>query len=130
MLQGITNFSIRIGRTLQPLAGQKLLQHVSSLAPSLHTLDLQAYFSEVESTSSFLGLDFPCLRSLSLATFFKGKTLQAMDFWERHPSIVYLNVASSILQGDRHWFASVLPDKFLPNLLHLRVCGFSEWHQM
>jgi len=53
-----------------------------------------------------------------------------MAFWERHPSIEYLDVASNLLEGDEHWFASVLPDKFLPKLRYLRVCGFLEWHQM
>ncbi|KIM39326.1 hypothetical protein M413DRAFT_197303 [Hebeloma cylindrosporum] len=46
-----------------------------------------------------------------------------MAFWERHPSIEYLNLASNLLrQGDKHWFGgSILPNKFLPRLLHLRV---------
>ena len=53
-----------------------------------------------------------------------------MAFWERHPSIIYLNVASNLLRGDKHWFGSIIPDKFLPNLRYLRVCDFSEWHKM
>ena len=116
--------------TLQPSASQKLLQHISSLAPSLHTLVLQPSCSEFESTSSILGLDFPCLRSLSLKTFSDVKTSQAMAFWERHPSIVYLNVASDLPRADKHLFGIILPDKFLPNLRYLRVCGFSEWYKM
>lgn len=105
---------------LQPLAIQK---YISSLAPALHTLHLQLCCARFTSPSSIFELNFPCLRSLSLAEFSEVDTLQAMAFWERHPSIEYLILASNLLrQGDKHWFdGSVLPNKFLPKLLHLRV---------
>jgi hypothetical protein len=67
-------------------------------------------------------LDLPCLRSLSLKLFREVDTAQAMEFFDRHPSIEYLNITDNFLSdpSDR-WFASELPQNFLPNLVHLRV---------
>jgi hypothetical protein len=46
-----------------------------------------------------------------------------MAFFERHPAIEYLNVASNLIGVDQRWFLPELPHKLLPNLRHLRVSG-------
>ncbi|KAG6915215.1 hypothetical protein DXG01_012686 [Tephrocybe rancida] len=119
----ITSLSLHIfGREVETLAIHKHLHHMSSLAHSLHTLDLKPDASEdYASLSSIFEIDFPCLRSLSLASFSEINTSQAMAFWERHPSIEALDIASNDHQDSR-WFAPVVPATLLPKLLHLTVC--------
>ncbi|KAG6824596.1 hypothetical protein H0H92_006387 [Tricholoma furcatifolium] len=94
----------------------KLSQHMSSLACSLDSLYF--YTPGVEFPSLILGAHFPCLRSLTLDGF-EPDTEEAMSFWERHPSIEYLDLRSH--ERSNNWFTSPLPDNLLPNLLHLRV---------
>ncbi|KAF8877825.1 hypothetical protein CPB84DRAFT_1794588, partial [Gymnopilus junonius] len=89
---------------------------LSSLPTSLHTLELSPGYIQSTSVSPIFKLNLPCLRSLTLATFSDMDTEQSMAFFERHPSIEHLNIASN---GDTGWFSSDLPDRFLPNLLHL-----------
>ncbi|KAF8966811.1 hypothetical protein BDZ97DRAFT_603489 [Flammula alnicola] len=118
----ITSLTIHfVGFTLQQSGSDKLLAHISSLAPSLHTLDLTPSSSDFASPSPIFELDLPFLRSLSLASFTEVDAAQAMAFFERHPSIEYLNVASNLIGTNNRWFASELPPKFLPNLRHLRA---------
>ncbi|KAG6831059.1 hypothetical protein H0H92_012982 [Tricholoma furcatifolium] len=123
---GITNFSIRIETDHLAINNfVKLSQHISSLAPMLHTLNIS---SPTLSLGGFFELNLPSLRSLSLAGFDVNEvnTSRAMSFWERHPSIEYLDIAINgefaILQdGFGRWFARALPDKFLPELRYLRA---------
>ena len=81
-----------------------------------------------DSTSTYLifKIDMPFLRSLSLAYFREVDTALAMEFFERHPSIEYLDVAVNYI--DNYWFASELPHNFLPNLRHLRVSGLCKYY--
>jgi len=79
--------------------------------------------SDFASASPIFGLDLPFLRSLSLASFTEVDAAQAMAFFERHPSLEYLNLASNLMGTNNRWFASELPPNFLPNLRHLRVSG-------
>ncbi|KAG6913709.1 hypothetical protein DXG01_004755 [Tephrocybe rancida] len=118
----ITSLFIHIsGSHSQLLPIRKHLQHISSLAHSLHTLNLKPDGGENLSPSNILESDFPYLRSLSLASFSEIHTSQAMAFWERHPSIEYLDIAWEQLGRDR-WFAPVVPSNLLPKLLHLKAC--------
>jgi hypothetical protein len=66
-------------------------------------------------------MTFPKLRYLSLTSFTVENPAQAMAFWERHPSLEFLNVFDS--NGETSWFSRdpVLPVGFLPNLKHLKV---------
>ena len=108
---------------IQQSCRDKLLAHISSLAPSLHTLDLMLSSPDPSSPSPIFELDLPFLRSLSLASFSEVDAAQAMAFFERHPSIEYLNIASNFPGTNNCWFAPELPPNFLPNLRHLRVSG-------
>jgi len=102
-----------------------LLRHVTSLAPSLHTLDLSpGFFSsplEEQGACPLFKIDLPFLRSLTLTFSYGVDTDLAMAFFERHPSLEYLSVALRYRDPHDLWFGSVLPQKFLPNLLHLRA---------
>ncbi|KJA17067.1 hypothetical protein HYPSUDRAFT_206522 [Hypholoma sublateritium FD-334 SS-4] len=118
----ITSLTLRfVGSTLQQSGSDKLLAHISSLASSLHTLDLMPSSSDFASPLPVFELDLPFLRSLSLASFTEVDAVQATAFFERHPSIEYLNLASNLVGTNDRWFASDLPSEFLPNLRHLRA---------
>jgi len=98
---------------------------VTSLAPSLHTLDLSPghFYSSLEKQGALtlFKFDLPFLRSLKF-TFPHGvdKGL-AMAFFARHPSLEYLSVVVRHIGSHDPLFESELPQKFLPNLLHLRA---------
>ena len=102
-----------------------LLRHVTSLAPSLHTLDFSPglFTSTLQEAGAcpLFKIDLPLLRSLTFTFSYGVDTDLAMAFFERHPSLEYLSVALRDIGLDDLWFGSVLPQKFLPNLLHLRV---------
>lgn len=68
------------------------------------------------SPSPIFELHLPCLRSLSLTSFTEIDSVQAMVFFERHPSIEYLD-----LPGNQCWFSSHQHRNLLPNLRHLGV---------
>ncbi|KAF9531449.1 hypothetical protein CPB83DRAFT_761386 [Crepidotus variabilis] len=109
--------------SLKQSAFTKLTRHISTLAPSLHTLDLQMFGEEATSPSSVLTLEFPCLRSLSFAFFSNLDAELSMAFFARHPSIEYLNLAYNLIEDNPKgsWFTPELPSNFLPHLRHLRA---------
>jgi hypothetical protein len=72
------------------------------LAPSLLTLDLMPSFSESTSTSSSL------IFELDLFTT-EVEPAKAMTFFERHPSIEYLNVASKNNRRELEQLSSKFP---------------------
>ena len=65
------------GYTLQPSASQKIFQYISSLVPSLHTIDLQPSCLEFKSTSSISELNFlacdPCLLEHSMGSIHRKR---------------------------------------------------------
>ncbi|KAF8877822.1 hypothetical protein CPB84DRAFT_1966265 [Gymnopilus junonius] len=117
-----TRLAIRLRDwTLQRSAVDKLFEHVSSLSASLHTLELIPGYMQSTSTSPIFNLDLPCLRSLTLSTSAEVDTEKSMAFFKRHPSIEYLDISLNDIRKTKCWFSSELPDRFLPNLLHLRA---------
>ena len=114
---------------LRESSRNKFLRHVTSLAPSLQTLDLSpsprhlSSSLEEQGACTLFKIDLPFLRSLTF-TFSHGvDTDLAMAFFERHPSLEYLSVVVEHRGSHDPLFGSELPQKFLPNLLHFRVSG-------
>lgn len=118
--QDIANFTIRIFGLLEHSGSDKLFHHISLRASSLRTLAVKCSPIPI---SAILKCDLPRLQSLSLGSFSKVDPVQAAAFFERHPSIEYLDLASSILGERWRWFSSHLPENLLPNLRHLKVRG-------
>ncbi|KAF9532549.1 hypothetical protein CPB83DRAFT_846963 [Crepidotus variabilis] len=118
-VSGITNLTVHT-LALKQSACSKLLNHLPSLAPRLHTLNLKPNPETPTSLASILKLDFPCLRSLSLVSFKDVDSELTIPFFLRHPSVEYLNIASDSLSY-RSWFISEIPGDILPNLHYLTV---------
>ncbi|KAF8877829.1 hypothetical protein CPB84DRAFT_1794599 [Gymnopilus junonius] len=118
----ITSLAIRFqDLTLEASVTNKLFKHIRFLSASLNALELGPGYVDSTSTSPIFELDLPVLRSLTLSTFTETDTMQSMAFFERHPSIEYLNIASNLMDDGTCWFTPELPHGFLPNLSHLRA---------
>lgn len=129
--QGITSLSITFLKKMlpPPIYIDMLVDPIMTLAPLLHTLELGVNSQGFVHISPLFDLNLPCLRSISLKSFTQIDTLQTTAFFERHPSIQYLNlnVAPSdvaLASTSDCWFTAEISEGFLPNLRHLRVsCG-------
>ncbi|KAJ3509938.1 hypothetical protein NLJ89_g4951 [Agrocybe chaxingu] len=119
-IQDITSLTVKFKElTLNKSSGEKLVKSIASLSNSLHTLNLAPNSTDFVSVSPIFAFDFPSLRSLSLATLSLGTTEEAMAFWERHPTIEYLNIVDADWKAP--WFTNNLPNSFLPRLKHLKA---------
>ena len=109
-----------------PVYIDMLVSPIVALAPLLHTLDLGVNPQGFVHISPLFDLTLPHLCSLSLKSFTQIDTLQTMAFFDRHPSIQYLNlnVAPSdvaLTSTSDCWFTAEIPEGFLPNLRHFKV---------
>ncbi|KAG2016501.1 hypothetical protein CC2G_009665 [Coprinopsis cinerea AmutBmut pab1-1] len=120
-IENIRNLTLRFSQsTLTETGNQKLLQTVSNLAPRLRTLNLapNSDTDEWMKMENILDFTFPHLESLTLSAYVLEDTAKAMAFWERHPTLEYINLS----YGDETpRFAEGVHDvvNFLPNLRHL-----------
>ncbi|KJA25229.1 hypothetical protein HYPSUDRAFT_418319 [Hypholoma sublateritium FD-334 SS-4] len=125
---GITSLSITFLKKMlpPPVYIDMLVGPIMTLAPLLHTLELGVNPQGFVHISPLFDLNLPYLRSLSLKNFTQIDTLQTTAFFERHPSIQYLNlnVAPSdvaLASTSDCWFTAEISEGFLPNLRHLRA---------
>ncbi|KAF9456648.1 hypothetical protein BDZ94DRAFT_1302414 [Collybia nuda] len=103
--------------------GQEFWSQIKKKCPRLRALILDGFTDDLdEPWLEDSGL-LQVLGITSFSIYVAGGTLQpsaTMAFWERHPSIEYLNIASSRIRGGDCWFTSA-PADLLPKLRHLRV---------
>ena len=103
---------------------EKLFKKLDHISDTLDTLSL-GNCTTLTPSSPLLQLKFAQLRSITLCNFFIEDTAQAMEFWERHPTLEYVMIVRTIDRVGRQqpWFSRIpwVIKDFLPYLEHLKV---------
>ncbi|KDR76892.1 hypothetical protein GALMADRAFT_225062 [Galerina marginata CBS 339.88] len=94
----------------------KVQKYLGTLTGTLHTLSLSKDFDMIHASHLFT-LEFPYLRSLRLCNFNVDDTTVAMNFWNRHPSLEFIECTI----GSQNFFDKTFTLNFLPNLRHLKA---------
>jgi len=105
-------------------ATEKLFRKLSSLSCNLHTLDLASLDATI---LSLFKLTFPKLLSLTLYDPSIDNPLEGIAFWDRHPTLEYLDLRISVHRDKGSWFPYdlIISPGFLPNLKYLK-CHFND----
>ncbi|KDR68789.1 hypothetical protein GALMADRAFT_129137 [Galerina marginata CBS 339.88] len=118
-IEGISSFTLDLPMHSGSDVGfDKLLENINTLSPSLHTLSL-THNADWYNASLIFPINFLCLRSLTLSSYVVLNVSEAMEFWNRHPTLEYLELPRR--RSGNCWFSSNISADFLPNLRYLKA---------